>query len=136
MNAALIAFEIERRGIHIVSDSDSRQSSFILVAILTMSHHNQITEAVANDTDLEKTLSKHPEAVDAAYIGAEPADYLEFLTLNDHFQGDALKKLTVSVRFFYSRRPISDSIAQDRLERHSCAIPHLPVVIHRSSKRR
>lgn len=47
--------------------------------------------------NLEKVTSKHPHAVVEAESGAEPAEYLEFLALNDRFQGDSLRRLTVSV---------------------------------------
>lgn len=52
--------------------------------------------SITEEQELEQTVEKHPEAINEATAGAEPADYLEFLTLNDHFQGAQLKHLTVS----------------------------------------
>lgn len=48
--------------------------------------------------ELEETSSKHPETVDDVYYAAaDSPEYLEFLTLNDMFQGARLKSLTVSM---------------------------------------
>jgi hypothetical protein len=49
-----------------------------------------------SDHDMERTSSKHPDVDEAYYSAPESPEYAEFLTLNDMFQGQRLKSLTVS----------------------------------------